>query len=68
MGLCSPKSTNEESYLFQKLIRSLGSNNVDSYTRHCHASSVDAMMKVLGGAAMTNSIEELVSAKSVFVD
>jgi formate dehydrogenase alpha subunit len=67
MGLCSPKSTNEESYLFQKLIRSLGSNNVDSYTRHCHASSVDAMMKALGGAAMTNSIEELVSAKAILV-
>jgi formate dehydrogenase (NADP+) alpha subunit len=67
MGLCSPKLTNEESYLFQKLIRSLGSNNIDSYTRHCHASSVDAMMEVLGGAAMTNSIEELVSAKSILV-
>ncbi|MBW6464396.1 MAG: molybdopterin-dependent oxidoreductase, partial [Firmicutes bacterium] len=67
MGLCSPKATNEESYLFQKLIRSLGSNNVDSYTRHCHASSVNALMKALGSAAMTNSIGELAGADAIFV-
>ncbi len=67
MGLCSPKATNEESYLFQKLIRSLGTNNIDSYTRHCHASSVDSLMKALGSAAMTNSIEELVSTNAILV-
>ena len=31
MGLSSAKATNEENYLFQKLMRSLGTNNVD----HC---------------------------------
>lgn len=67
MGLCSPKVSNEESYLFQKLIRSLGSNNVDSYSRHCHAPAVEGMMKAFGGAAMTNSMEELVSAKAIFL-
>ncbi len=67
MGLCSPKATNEESYLFQKLIRSLGSNNVDSYTRHCHAPSVNALMKALGSAAMTNSIEELTGTEAIFI-
>ncbi len=67
MGLCSPKSTNEESYLFQKLIRSLGTNNIDSYTRHCHASAVDGMMEAFGSAALTNSIEELASTDAVFV-
>ena len=67
MGLCSPKASNEESYLFQKLIRSLGSNNVDSYSRHCHAPAVDGMMKAFGGAAMTNSMEELVSAGAIFL-
>ncbi len=67
MGLCSPKTTNEESYLFQKLIRFLGTNNVDSYTRHCHAPAVDGMMKAFGSAAMTNSIEELASTGAVFV-
>jgi formate dehydrogenase (NADP+) alpha subunit len=67
MGLCSPKASNEESYLFQKLIRSLGSNNVDSYSRHCHAPAVEGMMKAFGGAAMTNSMEELVSAQAIFL-
>lgn len=67
MGLCSPKTSNEESYLFQKLIRSLGTNNIDSYTRHCHTRAVDAMMVAFGSAAMTNSIEELASAKAVLV-
>ena len=67
MGLCSPKAGNEESYLFQKLIRSLGSNNVDSYSRHCHAPAVEGMMKAFGGAAMTNSTEELVSAGAIFL-
>jgi len=67
MGLCSPKTTNEESYLFQKLIRSLGTNNVDSYTRHCHAPMVDGMMKSFGSAAMTNSIEELSTTGAVFI-
>ncbi len=67
MGLCSPKTTNEESYLFQKLIRSLGTNNVDSYTRHCHAPAVDGMMEAFGSAAMTNSIGELSETQAVFV-
>ncbi len=67
MGLCSPKVTNEESYLFQKLIRSLGTNNVDSYTRHCHAPAVDGMMEAFGSAAMTNSIKELSGAEAIFV-
>ncbi len=67
MGLCSPKAGNEESYLFQKLLRSLGSNNVDSYSRHCHAPAVNGMMRAFGGAAMTNSLEELVSAEAIFL-
>lgn len=67
MGLCSPKVTNEESFLFQKLIRSLGTNNVDSYTRHCHAPSIDGLMNSLGSAAMTNSIEELSVADAILV-
>jgi len=67
MGLCSPKASNEESYIFQKLFRSLGSNNVDSYSRHCHAPAVEGMTRAFGGAAMTNSMEELVSAEAIFL-
>lgn len=67
MGLCSPKASNEEAYLFQKLMRALGSNNIDSYTRHCHAPAVNALMDAFGSAAMTNSIEELAGAGAILV-
>jgi len=67
MGLSSPKASNEDNYLFQKLIRSLGTNNVDSYTRHCHASSVDGMMEAFGNAATTNTIEEVAGTDAVLV-
>ncbi|MFO7951407.1 MAG: molybdopterin-dependent oxidoreductase [Bacillota bacterium] len=67
MGLSSPKASNEDNYLFQKLIRSLGSNNVDSYTRHCHASSVDGLMEAFGNAATTNTIEEVAHTDAVLV-
>lgn len=67
MGLCSPKASNEEAYLLQKLIRSFGSNNIDSYTRHCHAPAVKGLMDALGSAAMTNSIDELPGADAILV-
>ncbi len=39
-GFGSAKCTNEEAYLFQKLMRAgFGTNNVDHCTRLCHASS-----------------------------
>ncbi|HED23723.1 MAG TPA: hypothetical protein ENN91_01195, partial [Firmicutes bacterium] len=67
MGLSSPKLSNEESYLFQKLIRSLGSNNVDSLIRYCHAPQIDGLMKAFGSAAMTNSIEELAETGAILI-
>src|SRR5438876_472262 len=43
-GFGSAKGSNEEAYLFQKLVRTgFGSNNVDHCTRLCHASSVAAL-------------------------
>ena len=45
-GFGSAKGTNEEAYLFQKLVRTgFGSNNVDHCTRLCHASSVAALLE-----------------------
>ena len=47
-GFGSAKGSNEEAYLFQKLVRTgFGSNNVDHCTRLCHASSVAALMEGL---------------------
>ena len=43
-GFGSAKGSNEEAYLFQKLVRTgFGTNNVDHCTRLCHASSVAAL-------------------------
>ena len=48
-GFGSAKCSNEEAYLFQKLIRAgFGTNNVDHCTRLCHASSVAALFEGVG--------------------
>ncbi|KPL54558.1 formate dehydrogenase [Prosthecomicrobium hirschii] len=53
-GFGSAKGTNEEAYLFQKLVRvGFGSNNVDHCTRLCHASSVAALMEGVGSGAVS---------------
>jgi len=53
-GFGSAKGTNEEAYLFQKLIRQgFGTNNVDHCTRLCHASSVAALMEGIGSGAVS---------------
>ena len=53
-GFGSAKGTNEEAYLFQKLVRQgFGTNNVDHCTRLCHASSVAALMEGIGSGAVT---------------
>ncbi len=53
-GFGSAKGSNEEAYLFQKLIRTaFKTNNVDHCTRLCHASSVAALMETIGSAAVT---------------
>ena len=50
-GFGSAKGSNEEAYLFQKLVRTgFGSNNVDHCTRLCHASSVAALIEGLNPA------------------
>ncbi len=53
-GFGSAKGSNEEAYLFQKLIRTgFGTNNVDHCTRLCHASSVAALVEGIGSSAVT---------------
>ncbi len=59
-GFGSAKCSNEEAYLFQKLIRQgFGHNNVDHCTRLCHASSVAAMLENIGSAAVTATFNEI---------
>jgi formate dehydrogenase major subunit len=53
-GFGSAKGSNEEAYLFQKLVRTgFGTNNVDHCTRLCHAASVSALLEGIGSAAVT---------------
>ncbi|WP_114312046.1 formate dehydrogenase subunit alpha [Thermus caldifontis] len=56
----SAKTTNEEVYLAQKLARALlGTNHVDHCSRLCHSSSTAALSRSLGGASMTNPLEDI---------
>lgn len=67
-GLSSAKCTNEENYLFQKLMRtSFGTNNVDHCARLCHASTVTGLSQAFGSGAMTNSISEILHANVIFI-
>jgi len=67
-GFGSAKGTNEEAYLFQKLVRTgFGTNNVDHCTRLCHASSVAALMEGVGSAAVSNQVSDVAHAAVVFV-
>jgi formate dehydrogenase major subunit len=59
-GFGSAKCSNEEAWLFQKLVRTgFGSNNVDHCTRLCHASSVAALMEGIGSGAVTASFMQV---------
>ena len=62
-GFGSAKCTNEEAYLFQKLIRQgFKHNNVDHCTRLCHASSVTALIENVGSGAVTATFNEIENA------
>lgn len=67
-GFGSAKGTNEEAYLFQKLIRSaFATHNVDHCTRLCHASSVAALMEGVGSGAVSNPLRDVEHADLIFV-
>jgi len=67
-GFGSAKCTNEEAYLFQKLIRQgFGHNNVDHCTRLCHASSVSALLENVGSGAVTATFNEIENADVAIV-
>jgi formate dehydrogenase major subunit len=67
-GFGSAKGSNEEAYLFQKLVRTgFGSNNVDHCTRLCHASSVAALLEGVGSGAVSNPVNDVRHAELIFV-
>ncbi len=67
-GFGSAKGSNEEAYLFQKLVRAgFGTNNVDHCTRLCHASSVAALLEGVGSGAVSNQVSDVLKAEVVFL-
>ncbi len=67
-GFGSAKGSNEEAYLFQKLVRTgFGSNNVDHCTRLCHASSVAALLEGIGSGAVTAPFMAAADAEVIVV-
>jgi formate dehydrogenase major subunit len=67
-GFGSAKCSNEEAYLFQKLIRTgFHTNNVDHCTRLCHASSVAALLETIGSGGVTAPFMEVENADVIIV-
>jgi formate dehydrogenase major subunit len=67
-GFGSAKCTNEEAYVFQKLVRTgFGSNNVDHCTRLCHASSVAALIEGINSGAVSNQVRDVANAEVIFL-
>ena len=67
-GFGSAKGSNEEAYLFQKLVRTgFGTNNVDHCTRLCHASSVAALLGSIGSGAVSNPVSDVADAEVIIV-
>jgi len=67
-GFGSAKCSNEEAYLFQKLLRTgFGTNNVDHCTRLCHASSVAALFEGVGSGAVSTTYGDVANADVVII-
>ncbi|SDT97683.1 formate dehydrogenase subunit alpha [Stappia sp. ES.058] len=67
-GFGSAKGSNEEAYLFQKLVRQgFGTNNIDHCTRLCHASSVAALMEGVGSGAVSAPFRAAEDADCIIV-
>ena len=67
-GFGSAKCSNEDNYLFQKLIRAVfGTNNVDHCTRLCHASSVAALLDQIGGGSVSNPFSDALDTDAIFI-
>ena len=67
-GFGCAKGSNEEAYLFQKLVRTgFRNNNVDHCTRLCHASSVVALLEMIGSGAVSNQVADVAEADTIIV-
>ena len=67
-GLASPRLTNEENYLFQKLFRAaIGSNNIDSEARYGAIRAMRALDKGLNLHGASNLLSVIGNADAILV-
>lgn len=67
-GLATARCTNEELYLFQKLMRTgFGTNQLDSSARYGHMNFVLASKHAIGLGRTSNDWEDLTKAKTIIV-
>ena len=67
-GISSARCTNEENYIFQKMIRAtVGTNSVDCCARICHSPTAWGMQQTFGTGAATNSTEDIYHADCFIV-
>lgn len=67
-GLITARCTNEELYLFQKLMRvAIGTNQLDSSARYGHINFVRASQHAVGLGRTMNDWEDLTKAKAILL-
>ncbi|NTU42350.1 MAG: molybdopterin-dependent oxidoreductase, partial [Nitrospirales bacterium] len=67
-GIGSARATNEDNYLFQRMMRgALGTNNLDNCARLCHIPAATALKMSVGISASTSSLEDLAYSDVILV-
>ena len=67
-GFACSRSTNEDVYMVQKMVRTcFGTNNTDNCARVCHSATVTGLAKTLGSGAMTNTIYDITHEADVIL-
>jgi len=67
-GLTSARTTNEDNFVFQKMIRcAFGTNNIDHCARLCHMASAVALKKAVGSSAPSASNPDVRMATAFIV-
>jgi formate dehydrogenase major subunit len=66
--ISSSKCTNEESYLMQKLARSVvGTNNIDNCSRYCQSPATEGLFRTVGYGGDSGSIADIVASDLVLI-
>ncbi|MFN3740346.1 MAG: molybdopterin-dependent oxidoreductase [Thermodesulfovibrionales bacterium] len=66
-GIAGGRLTNEDAYLFGKLIRGLGSNNIDSIARLGYLQMEQFFEELLGPGATANRLQGIVNSEAIIV-